>query len=80
MARTKRRSSRKRKPSGWQKCRYVGVRGSKTVANRLARELKADCYRPLVQAPRAAHEGYTVLSCGKLPSCPKTKSRKRRKR
>ena len=74
-----RKKPTKRKPTGWQKCKYVAKRGSKVVANRLARQLKADCYRPLVQAPHSPSDGYTILSCGKLPSCP-PKRRKRRKR
>lgn len=76
----KRSTSHKRKPTGWQKCKYVGKRGSRTVANRLANELKRDCYRPLVQEPRMPHEGYTVLSCGKLPACPKKRKRRKSKR
>lgn len=75
MARKK--SRRARKPSGFTRCKYVGKRGSKRVANRLAGELRRDGYRAEVMPGQGGvRGGYDVYSCGRLAKKPARRRRR----
>jgi hypothetical protein len=70
MARKKPRKKPTRKArSGGRtvRCKYVGKRASKRVANRLAKDLRCDGFRAVVSSsPRGVAGGYDVFSCGKM--------------
>lgn len=54
--------ARKRTPS----CKYYAKRGSKTVANTLAKDLRASGFRARVRkAAGGVAGGFTVLTCGR---------------
>lgn len=78
MARKKtRKRATKRVSTKFTRCKYVGKRGSKKVADKLARELKRDGFRAIVSKGigGAVAAGYDVFSCGRL-----AKARKRLRR